>query len=284
MHVEPLIESRRDEALAFLRDRRETSLYLLSNLAEYGPVLTEHLNSGNFKVVVDGDRVVAVFVLTRRGNLVAQCDEADAIANLILDACETEPIALQGFVSRWAVADPLHRAHQARHPRFDTTFHARDILFRRPVESGRAPADPAVRPLQAGDFEAWDPLQRAFLEQEGIPVQGTMAQRRTLFEAQTARGHWWGYVADGKLVSTVALNACIEGVGQVGGVYTPPEHRRRGYSRAVMQRLFADAAGPLGLHTLILFTGEGNVEAQRMYEQLGFERIGHFGLIFGQTP
>jgi predicted GNAT family acetyltransferase len=284
MHVEPLSDSRRDEALAFLRDRRETSLFLLSNLAQHGPALTEHLNSGNYKVVVDGDRVVAVFVLARRGNLVAQCDDAGAYADVILEACEAELIALQGFVGNWPVADALHQAHQARQPRFETTFHARDILFRRTVEAVSAPTDPAVRPLRAEDFDAWDPLQRAFLEQEGIPVQGTVAQRRAGFEAQTARGHWWGYCLDGTPVSTVALNACVEGVGQVGGVYTPPEHRRRGYSRAVMQRLFADAAGPLGLHTLILFTGEGNVEAQRMYEQLGFERIGHFGLIFGKTP
>ncbi|MNS44153.1 Acetyltransferase (GNAT) family protein [compost metagenome] len=284
MHVELLSESRRDEALAFLRDRRETSLYLLNNLAEYGPVLTEQLNSGNFKVVVDGDRVVAVFVLARRGNLLAQTDRAAELAGLILAACESEPIALQGFVGNWTVADPLHQAYRARRPHFDTTFNARDILFRRPVEAVTTPGDTAVRPLRADDFEAWDPLQRAFLEQEGIPVQGTEAQRRAQFGVQTARGHWWGYFAAGELVSTVALNACVEGVGQVGGVYTPPEHRRRGYSRAVMQRLFADAAGPLGLHTLILFTGEGNVEAQRMYEQLGFERIGHFGLIFGQTP
>ena len=32
---------------------------------------------------------------------------------------------------------------------------------------------------------------------------------------------------------------------------------------------------------LVLFTGEDNTGAQALYEGLGFERIGHFGIFFG---
>lgn len=283
MQVTSMGDSQRDAALAFLRDRRETSLFLLGNLAEFGPTLSDHLNSGNFKVVLEDGRVTAVFVLARRGNLIVQSDRPAEHAALILDACLEEPVALTGLIGAWDVIAPLHAALQARPAGFTTNFQSREILYRRAVDAAPPVAHPAVRPLSADDFDAWVALHTAFLADEGIPMQGTLAERRTAFEAHTAKGLWWGYFADGRLASMVTLNACVEGVGQLGGVFTPPEHRRRGYSRAALERLFADAAGPLGLHTLVLFTGETNHAAQAMYEALGFERIGHYGLIFGQV-
>lgn len=283
VHVAPMGEGHRDAALAFLRDRRETSLFLLGNLAELGPSLSDHLNSGNFKVVLEDGRVAAVFVLARRGNLIVQSDRPAAHAAPILDACREEPLALTGLIGDWDAIAPLHAALQARPAGFTTTFQSREILYRRAVDPTPPAAHPAVRPLKAHDFDAWVALHTAFLADEGIPIQGTLAERRAAFAAHTAKGLWWGYFADDRLVSMVTLNACVEGVGQLGGVFTPPEHRRRGYSRATLERLFADAAGPLALHTLVLFTGETNHAAQHMYESLGFERIGHYGLIFGQV-
>jgi predicted GNAT family acetyltransferase len=50
----------------------------------------------------------------------------------------------------------------------------------------------------------------------------------------------------------------------------------------VMTVLMRDAHGLQGLKRLFLFTGEENVAARRMYESLGFESFGHFGLFFGE--
>lgn len=48
------------------------------------------------------------------------------------------------------------------------------------------------------------------------------------------------------------------------------------------QRLaaIADARDCLHLEMLILLTGENNVPARRLYESLGFNSIGNFGLLF----
>jgi ribosomal protein S18 acetylase RimI-like enzyme len=49
-----------------------------------------------------------------------------------------------------------------------------------------------------------------------------------------------------------------------------------------MITLMRDARSVHRLDRLFLFTGEENVAARRMYESLGFERFGYFGLFFGE--
>ena len=92
MQVEPLCDGNRAAALGLLERFEETSLFLLGNLAEHGPVLGPALTSGNFKCVVDDGQVVAVFGLSRNGNLCLQSDRQRDYSRLILDACAQEPI------------------------------------------------------------------------------------------------------------------------------------------------------------------------------------------------
>lgn len=280
-HTAALDDGHRESALALMRRHRETSLFLLGNLDEYGPVLTDHLNSGTYKVVLEGEAVVAVFVLTRRGNLLVQSDRRADYAAPIAAACAEEPVALGGLIGDWAVIEPLWRSLEGAAPPFVTTYHNRDILYRRATRPEDVVAVPGVRLLTPADFAEWEPLNRAFTVDEGLPVQGTLEQRRVAFSDKAEQARWWGYFQDGRLASMATMGIVVDGVGQVGGVYTPPEFRRRGYSGAVMRQLLAAAAGPMGLHTVVLFTGEQNVQAKAMYEALGFARIGHFALIFG---
>ena len=48
-----------------------------------------------------------------------------------------------------------------------------------------------------------------------------------------------------------------------------------------MRVLMSDSYRRRRLKKLILFTSEKNDAAQRLYESLGFERFGEFGLLFG---
>ena len=80
----------------FLEAHVESSLFLLSNLAIFGPRLTDHWNSGNYRLVEEAGRVVAVFSLTRRGNLIVQAGGRADLADSILEACESEPIEVSG--------------------------------------------------------------------------------------------------------------------------------------------------------------------------------------------
>ncbi|MEW6229690.1 MAG: GNAT family N-acetyltransferase, partial [Bacillota bacterium] len=268
-------------ARAFLEAHAESSLFLLSNLAQFGPSLGDHLSSGNFKVIEEGGTIVGAFCLTKRGNLLAQTGNRTYLAPDILKSCLREPHPIQAVVAEWTIADALWRLLTAN-PSFRSVHAKKEVLYRLDLETAALPpADPRVRRLTPSDFDAWHPLIESFMSEAGLPLQGTPDQRRAAFLTQASAGHWWGAFDGPALVSTASLNAVYSFIGQVGGVFTPPSLRRRGLSRLTMSTLLRDASTFHRLRLLTLFTGDDNVAARTMYESLGFRDIGRFGLLFG---
>jgi ribosomal protein S18 acetylase RimI-like enzyme len=146
----------------------------------------------------------------------------------------------------------------------------------------RRPDSVSVRALEIKDFVQWERLNRAYFAELSLPLQATLEQRRTDFVVRVRSGLWWGAFADCyELVSIAALNATYGSLGQVGGVYTRPADRRKGLSKAVMRLLIEDCRQRLDFDKLVLFTGEDNTAARRLYESLGFEVAGAFGVLLG---
>jgi uncharacterized protein len=94
---------------------------------------------------------------------------------------------------------------------------------------------------------------------------------------QEDRNHWV-LENEGRIVATSAFNATLPDMVQVGGVYTPPEFRNRGYARSVVAGSLLEAA-QRGAARAVLFTGTDMAAAQRAYTALGFTRIGEYGLL-----
>jgi predicted GNAT family acetyltransferase len=85
------------------------------------------------------------------------------------------------------------------------------------------------------------------------------------------------------IVAYAAFNAALPEIVQLGGVWTPPERRGRGYGRAVVAGALL-AARDGGAQRAVLFTGDDNVAAKRAYAALGFRRVGDWGLVlFAET-
>jgi uncharacterized protein len=93
----------------------------------------------------------------------------------------------------------------------------------------------------------------------------------------------WVLEVDGTPVAYQQFNAMLTDVVQVGGVWTPPSLRSRGYGRAVVAGALL-AARAAGVRRSVLFTGHTNAPARRAYAALGFERIGDWGLLFLRAP
>jgi uncharacterized protein len=87
---------------------------------------------------------------------------------------------------------------------------------------------------------------------------------------------------DGQPVSYTAFTATLPDQVQVGGVWTPPELRNRGYARSAVAGHLRDAHAA-GIERAVLFTATDNLAAQRAYEALGFEQVGRYGLVFFET-
>jgi predicted GNAT family acetyltransferase len=278
-HVRAVDETNIAAARAFLERHAETSMFMLSNLAMNGPRMSGALNSGNFKVVEEEGDVCAVFCLTRRTTITAESGGRTDLAPVILDACHAESIPIGGVVGEWNLAEAIWAILQT-YSGFEEVYHAKEILQTLDLTPATATTrNPHVRSLTPQDFGHWDDLNRAFCAEEGLPMQGTRGEREALFRRNADAQLWWGYVQDGRLCAMAGLNAMYETLGQVGGVFTAPDRRRRGMSRAVMMALLADSASVHGLERVILFTGHHNHAARHLYETLGFTTIGDFALL-----
>lgn len=269
----------------FLEAHVETSLFLLSNLALFGPRMGEHWNSGDYRLVEEADRVVAVFCVTRRGNLLVQAGGRADLASSILEACQADAAEVCGVAAEWPTAEALWDLLR-RDPRFEPGPGARDVLYRLSLTGDTKPAAVlprglTVRALGAGDFKQWERLNTAYLAELHLPLPVVDALHEAEFARRARARWWWGGFVGSQLAATVALNAAYGEVGQVGGVYTRPADRRKGLARAALRLLIEDSTDHHGFERLILFTGEDNHGARRLYESLGFEAGGAFGLLLG---
>ena len=84
-------------------------------------------------------------------------------------------------------------------------------------------------------------------------------------------GRFWIWDDDGPR-SMVGCKRRSSGIARIGPVYTPPEHRRRGYAAActaaVSQHLLDhDADG------CVLYTALANPTSNAIYRRLGYEAV-----------
>jgi GNAT superfamily N-acetyltransferase len=82
----------------------------------------------------------------------------------------------------------------------------------------------------------------------------------------------WFAVADGEALVAMCRLLSADGVGQVEDVSTLPDHRGRGYARAVI--LAAIAASRRSGHTLTFISAHEDDWPRGFYGRLGFELVG----------
>jgi hypothetical protein len=83
-------------------------------------------------------------------------------------------------------------------------------------------------------------------------------------------------------VSMAAINRKTRNVGVVGYVYSPEEHRKKGYATALVQRL-SEHILQSGFKYCGLFTDQANPTSNHIYHKIGYEPLTTFGT-FGFIP
>ncbi|MEZ4743996.1 MAG: GNAT family N-acetyltransferase [Bdellovibrionota bacterium] len=270
-----------DNVLRFLSSKEETSQFLINNLKEHGPALSDHPNSGNYKALVENKTSIrGVFCLNKRGNLLAQID-CLYNPNSIIEECLKEKFEVKGFIGDWDTIDPLFRSYKERNPSFKATYNSKEILYRYVFQESEQVLrkNDHVRFLESNDFNQWHPLNLAYRKELNIPSDLTEQQNKDLFISRTKNKCWWGYFEKRNLISIAALNSTGETIGQVGGVFTIKGKRKQGYSKATVLHLLRDCRDMHRHSKSILFTGETDIPAQKLYESIGYEKIGYYALI-----
>ena len=266
---------------AFLEAHIDTSVYLLSNMIDVGIRVSSSPMSGNFLLVEQGGALAGVFCLTSRGDLLAQTGGRTEFAPMILAACRAEAHPIAGVLAEWRLAEALWAALMPE-VGYSAVYECKSIAY----GITRVPAPRTVseglviRAMTMADYEAWEPVDRAFCAEEGLAVMPDEPRRRNGYRLRADVGGWWGAFSGELLVSTACLNAGYKGVGQVGGVYTRPAYRRLGIAQQVMHELMRYHEERMGLQEVVLFTAEHNQAGRAFYEAMGFSQRGQFGLLF----
>lgn len=188
---------------------------------------------------------------------------------------------VSGFLGPLAQVAAARRLGPARAPLLDSP----EVLYALALDALRVPA-----PLAEGRL-AWRPpraeelaLLAAWRHDYRVEVigeaPGAALRARSAEEVARAQadGRHFVLTAGERPVAYAAWNAQTPRCVQIGGVWTPPALRGRGYGRAVVAGALL-AARARGIGRSVLFTPETNRPARRAYEALGYERIGDYGMV-----
>lgn len=269
------------DMVAFLKSHEDTSLFLLGNYESYGTKLGPSFLSGNYKLILDEDQIVAVFSLTKMGNLLVQSDVSESIFQEILKSCKEEEIPIKGLIGPWNVCEPFWDLLKREKIIQKETYGKKDILYTYEPTEGEN-LSPHIRLLTKENLSEWLAMRFAYLDEEGFPEAISKEELSAYFLEKVEKKIVWGYFVDDTLVAIADLNAKAFDLGQVGGVYTLPAHRRKGYSKAIMRRLFHDCKKIHAIRKLIIFTGVDNLPARTVYESIGCTKADYFALFFGE--
>ncbi|MCR9070904.1 MAG: GNAT family N-acetyltransferase [Alphaproteobacteria bacterium] len=272
----------------FLADHADSSMFMLNNARNQGLEYSGRRGSADYWGAFGPDGALCgVLAHCWNGNILLQAPEAPALASLIdtLGSEVTRPIAgALGDEDQVQAVMDLVGATAA-----DCALHAREDLYalglddlRRPPRPGEADRLTVILAREAGrellsvwirDFEI-----EALGRTPGQALDRIVADRVDAFMRSESL---WVLTDGGVPVSLSGFNAALPGRVQIGPVWTPPEHRSRGYARYLLADSLA-AARVSGVRRAILFTQ--SPAGAKAYEAVGFRRIGIYRVALLRDP
>ena len=257
----PLLE--RDEA------RNQLALGIAGTMVEHPDAYDE----AHFWVALEGGDAVAAALRTPPYSLVLADPATDAALTLLLGAIADDDPAAPGVTGNVPHVHTAARVlAEATDRRADPVlsmgvFALRQVSGVRRSSGAPRPADPSDRPL----LQRWitDFLHEAVPkpERELGRLERTLDTRLSSTDA----GFWLWEDAD-EPVSLAGFGGRTPTGIRIGPVYTPAELRRRGYASA----LVAELSGWLlrrGHRACFLYTDLSNPTSNRIYTEIGYERI-----------
>jgi uncharacterized protein len=277
-----------DEAAleAFLLPRVESSMFLVGNSRSVGIVDRGQIYQGTYAARFEAGEITGAAAHFWNGNLVLQASR-DPIS-LCAEAVKGSGRSIKGLIGPNAqvqsVKQGLHIDEtnlQMNETEDLYSLDLKELMVPDSLRSGQVTA----RRVEPADVELLTEWNIAY-EIEALGAEDGPALRtrcREEIERSTAEKRKWVLEAGGQPVASSAFNTAIREAVQVGGVWTPPALRGRGYARAVVAASLLEARAE-GAAKGILFTGGDNIAAQKAYLSLGFHRIGDYSIVLLRSP
>jgi ribosomal protein S18 acetylase RimI-like enzyme len=264
----------------FLEPRATESMFLRSNARLAGLVDRGEPFQGTYVAAIENGRVTAVAAHFWNGMLILQAPDPETREPVARAALARSGRELKGITGPWDQVEAVRRALGLGSR--ETSLDSREDLFTVSLEDLRVP-DPLASGRVVCRRPRTDELElaarwRLDFSIEALGRDGGLDAARSEVARLQDLGSQWILVEESRPVAYSAFNARLPDAVQVGGVWTPPALRGRGYARAVVAGSLLEARTS-GASLAVLFTGEENVSARRAYEALGFRVVGDYGLV-----
>jgi len=272
-----------DEAAVeeFLELRATDSMFLRSNARSAGLVDRGRSLEGTYVAAIEEGAVTAVAAHFWNGMLALQAPVPETLEPVARAAVARSGRELKGLMGPWPQVEAARRALGIGDRK--TSLDSREDLFSVELADLRVPESLAsgrvlCRRPRSDEIELAARWRVMFAEEALGRSDGEemLAAARAEIARLQEQGSQWILVEEDRPVAYSAFNARLPDVVQIGGVWTPPELRRRGYARAVVAGSLLEARRE-GAERAILFTE--NLAARAAYEALGFRVVGDYGLV-----
>jgi uncharacterized protein len=227
----------------------------------------------HFWVVRDGSEPVAAAVRTEPFNLVLGDPSSDAALDRLLEAVPADDPAIPGIVGNVPFVETAAERLAGASGRTSERVLSQGVYGLTAVRDvARAPGTP--RTVDTGDRALLLAWLRGFAADALPDPEEVFARMERNLDSRfgTEGAGFWFWEHDGGPVSLAGFSGPTPTGIRIGPVYTPSEHRRRGYATTLVADLSAWLLEQ-GHRACFLYTDLANPTSNRIYVEIGYERV-----------
>jgi ribosomal protein S18 acetylase RimI-like enzyme len=259
----------------FLKRRMEASMFLRSNLLDFGIGNTVAPHAMRYFLREEGGIIQGMAAIANAGSLMMQASENLAEICDYMQSVLPDDTVYTGIMGDSAQVEIMRDALGLRE--VPTTRDKVEPLFSLDLQNlvipqgdGAVLREPAQQHLSMLSAWGYDYFIEMGLREAGDETRESVKDD---VARRIKAGKLRLLIANGKPVAQTGFNAVLPDSVQIGSVYTPPEHRRNGYGRLAVALHLAEVREK-GVEKAIL--SSANEYASRAYRSIGFEQIGHY--------
>lgn len=272
-------------ARTFLKKHMETSLFLLSNMEKVGLENNDEPYQGDYLGAFNGGDLVGVIAHYWNGTLMMQSPNLSILSELYDELISNLMRPIKAIVGDADQGQYILDQLAISEDKF--ALNATDSLMSLELNQLYIPhaedKSLAVVDISERHFDILKEWIRGYeIEALGTPDDDKLTEATIKTAHDRINGdNCWILEANGQPVALSGFNAQLPEIVQVGPVWTPPEHRNKGYARHLVARTL-ERARTRAVQKSILFTDVP--AAQKAYEAIGFKEIGKFQLALLKEP
>ncbi|OED46495.1 GNAT family N-acetyltransferase [Leisingera sp. S232] len=265
----------------FLAPRAATSMFLSGNLRDHGLNAVGHPKATSVWLSEDASGLNGVFGLTEDGFLTFEAPGiGPAAGGALRRALDGRRIAALNGEARQA--DAMLEVLNVDWEQIG--FSDTEPHFRLPLKDLQLPSGGStLRPMHPEDVPLITEWRHAYDKEVFGSADLPEIRQRSTGRAEELVESGRGRILElgGLPVAMTAFNAALPEIVQIGGVFTPPGQRSRGFARRAVALHLAEVHEE-GVQEAILFAS--GAAAVRAYQKLGFQRIGDYRIIEFSEP